>query len=313
MDTDGEPKPDFPQFFPGFRKLTVAAGGVRFRGVVGGAGPAVLLLHGYPQTHVAWRHVAPRLADAFTVVVPDLPGYGDSVTQSSMPRWTKRRVSHALIEMMDSLGHSRFSVVGHDRGARVGYRLALDHPARAAAFASLTVAPTLDAWATVDKAFAMTAPRWFMLAQPMDLPERMLSSDPDGFLNATLDKMAGGLSRIEPAALDAYRAAFRRPSVRHAICEDYRAAAGEDAAHDATDRAAGRKLACPVLALWPERRGRDGQPTLIDVWRRWADDVSGVSIPGGHLQAEESPQQVLAQLLPFLAHAHARTIERTEV
>jgi haloacetate dehalogenase len=260
----------------------------------------VLLLHGYPQTHVAWRLIAPQLAASFTVIAPDLPGYGDSQTHASTPRWTKRRVAAALVDLMTALGHTCFAVVGHDRGARAGYRLALDHAERVSAFASLTVLPTLDVWADVDKAFGMVAWHWFFLAQPGDLPEKMLAGDPDAFLDTALAKMAGGLERIDPLALDAYRRAFRNPAVRHAMCEDYRAAAEEDVEHDAADRAAGRKLACPVRVLWPERKIAAGKPTPVDVWRRWADEVSGQPIRGGHLQPEESPAEVLAALMPFL-------------
>ncbi len=153
---------------------------------------------------------------------------------------------------MERLGHERYAVVGHDRGARAGYRLALDHPQRVAVYASLTVIPTLDAFANVDKAFALNAWHWFFLAQPADLPERMLATDPDAYIDAALAKMAGGLERIDPLALDAYRTAFRNPDVRHAMCEDYRAATSEDLEYDASDFAAGRKVACPVLVWWSE-------------------------------------------------------------
>ncbi|MFP3605879.1 alpha/beta fold hydrolase [Paraburkholderia sp. SIMBA_053] len=290
-------------WFEGFSPLAVDAGGVTFRGVIGGSGPAVLLLHGYPQTHVAWRRVANTLARTFTVVVPDLPGYGASRVHDASPRWTKRRVGDALIALMDVLGHSSFAVVGHDRGARAGYRLALDHPGRVHAFASLTVIPTLDAFARADMPFAMNAWHWFFLAQPADLPERMLSADPDAFLDAALIKMTGGLDRVEPAALEAYRHAFRQPTVRLAICEDYRSAVEEDLRYDSEDRGNGRRLACPVLVLWPERKGSPAQATPVDIWRQWASDVQGHAIPGGHLQPEDSPEHVLAALLPFLTDA----------
>lgn len=285
--------------FHGFRPLETETSQVRFAGVVGGAGPAVLLLHGYPQTHLAWRHVAPDLAAAYTVIVPDLPGYGASRAVQDSRRWTKRRVAGALLELMTTLGHERFAIVGHDRGARAGYRLALDHPAGVLGFASLTVVPTLDAWAGVDKGFAMGAFHWFLLAQPFDLPERLLAADPDAFIDQALAKMAGGLDRLEPDVLDAYRLAFRDPAVRHAICEDYRAAAEEDAEHDAADRSAGRKLACPVLVLWPEQ-GRPRPETPLEIWRRWASDVAGRPISGGHLQPELSSGEVLDELRPFL-------------
>lgn len=284
--------------FAGFSGLHIEAGGVAFRGVTGGSGgPPVLLLHGYPQTHLAWRHVAPRLAQSFTVVAPDLPGYGSSRPDSDRPRWTKRRVADALIALMAKLGYRRFAVVGHDRGARAGYRLALDYPGQVTHFASLAVIPTLDAWDLVDERFGRANFHWFFLAQPFGLPEKLLSADPQAFIDAALARMAGGLDNVEPFALDAYRRAFQDPDVRHAICEDYRAAAQEDRACDAADRAIGRKLSCPVLVLWPQ--GWEG-PSPIDIWCRWANNVQGVPIRGGHLQPEESPEDVLAALLPFL-------------
>lgn len=284
--------------FAGFSELHIEAGGVAFRGVTGGSGgPPVLLLHGYPQTHLAWRHVAPRLAQSFTVVAPDLPGYGSSRADSDRPRWTKRRVANALIALMAKLGHRRFAVVGHDRGARAGYRLALDYPGHVTHFASLAVIPTLDAWDLVDERFGRTNFHWFFLAQPFGLPEKLLSADPQAFIDAALARMAGGLGNVEPFALEAYRRAFQDPDVRHAICEDYRAAAQEDRACDAADRAVGRKLSCPVLVLWPQ--GWEG-PSPIDIWCRWANNVQGVPIRGGHLQPEESPEEVLAAMLPFL-------------
>jgi haloacetate dehalogenase len=285
--------------FASFRQLHEESGDVVFSGVIGGSGPPVLLLHGYPQTHLTWRRAAPVLAEEFTVIAPDLPGYGASRAVQDGVRWTKRRVADALATLMTRLGHERFAVVGHDRGARAGYRLALDRPQRVQGYASLTVVPTLDMWARTDKAFAIGAFHWFFLAQDFDLPERMLSADPDAFIDHALSKMAGGLDKFEPEVLDAYRSAFRDPAVRHAICEDYRAAAHEDAAHDAADRAAGRKLLCPVLVLWPASRGADA-PTPLETWRRWADDVRGGPISGGHLQPEFSAPEVLAQLRPFL-------------
>ncbi|MBB5464213.1 haloacetate dehalogenase [Paraburkholderia sp. CI2] len=287
-------------FFPGFARLDVEADDVSFCGRSGGSGSPVLLLHGYPQTHVAWRLIAPTLAKSHTVIVPDLPGYGDSRTRNDQPRWTKRRVAGALVALMGRLGHERFAVVGHDRGARAGYRLALDHPRRVAAYASLTVIPTLDAFATIDKTFALNAWHWFFLAQPGDLPERMLAADPDAYLDTALAKMAGGPERIDPWALDVYRSAFRNPHVRHAMCEDYRAAASEDLEHDASDLAAGRRLACPVLVLWSESEQKARSTLPLDAWSRWAANVTGKGLPGGHLLPEDAPNEVLTSLENFL-------------
>ena len=293
-----------PAFFPRFRSLDIEAGGVRFAGVTGGEGPSVLLLHGFPQTHVAWRRIAPTLAKNHTVIIPDLPGYGASRPDRMVPRWTKRRAGEALVAMMDALGHDRFAVVGHDRGARVGYRLALDHPDRVAAYASLAVVPTLDVMAGVDLGFAMKNYHWFFLAQEADLPERMLAADPDAFLARALEGMTGGRDVIDQAAREAYRAAFRDPAVRHAICEDYRAAVTEDLAFDRADREAGRKRPCPFMVLWPEADWVKGGPMPVEIWRRWADDVEGWATGGGHLQAEDAPDEVIAKLGLFLHQAY---------
>jgi len=290
--------------FEGFETLKIHTRDVKFAGVIGGSGPPVLLLHGYPQTHIAWRFVAPVLAERYRVIVPDLPGYGDSRILKAHTTWTKRQSARTLVDMMDALGHSKFAVVGHDRGARVGYRLALDFVDRVCGYTSLTVIPTLDAFAAVDSAFAINAFHWFMLAQPNGLPERLLAADPIGFIDATLLGMAGSLERFEPDALKAYRAAFNDPAVRHAICEDYRAAAFEDREIDAADIEAGRKLQCPVSVLWPKRKTASGS-SPIDIWRRWADDVSGYAVDGGHLLPEFSPDAVIEHLLPFLARVTA--------
>ncbi|KXJ33199.1 MULTISPECIES: alpha/beta fold hydrolase [Pseudomonas] len=285
--------------FPGFERLYQGTPSAAFRGVVGGQGPAVLLLHGYPQTHLAWRRIAPELAQRYRVVVPDLPGYGASRQLDQECRWTKRRVAAALLELMDALGLETFAVVGHDRGARVGYRLALDHPARVERYASLTVVPTPEAWASFDRARGLANFHWTFLAQPSDLPERLLAADPDAFLEQALARMAGGLDRVEPHALAAYREAFRDPAVRHAICENYRAGADEDLADDLADQVRGQRLDCPLLVLWSAAQVTGEPPTAI--WRRWARDVRGKALPGGHLQPEECAAEVLAALVPFLA------------
>ncbi|WP_207477318.1 alpha/beta fold hydrolase [Arenibaculum pallidiluteum] len=290
-----------PLFFPGFRRLDVDAGGVRFAGVTGGVGPPLLLLHGYPQTHIAWRKVALDLARSNTLVIPDLPGYGASRPHAMAPRWTKRRAGAALVALMRALGHQHFALAGHDRGARVGYRLVLDHPGTVVRFASLAVIPTLDAMLAVDFRYARRSYHWFLLAQEHDLPERLLAAAPDAFIDRAFASMGGGSEEvIEPAAREAYRAAFRDPSVRHAICEDYRAALDEDLAHDEADRAAGRKLDCPVLVLWPGSRESGGRGP-VETWKAWADEVACAVTTGGHLQPEDRPAEVAAALVPFFA------------
>lgn len=300
------------RLFDGFSVLDCTTPRVRFAGVTGGEGPPVLLLHGYPQTHATWHAVAPALAARYSVVIPDLPGYGRSQVHDAGP-WGKRAVAAELVAMMHALGHERFAVVGHDRGARAGYRLALDHPGRVSAYCSLAVVPTLDIWPAVDREFAKSAFHWFLFLQPGDLPARLLAADPDAFLDTTLNHMAGGIEKLHPAAVADYREAFRKASVRDAIIEDYRAAYGPDADHDAADRASGRKIPCPLLVLWPKQRlvaaGMDsGTLTATDVWRRWADDVRGLDISCGHLVPEQAPGAVIDALVPFLdATSRGRT------
>jgi haloacetate dehalogenase len=291
-----------PLFFPGFRPLSITAGGVRFAGVIGGEGPPLLLLHGYPQTHIAWLKVAPMLARRHTLIIPDLPGYGASRPDAMTPRWTKRRVGAALVALMQALGHQRFALAGHDRGARAGYRLVLDHPGIVQRFASLAVVPTLDAMQAVDYRYAAKNYHWFLLAQDADIPERMLAATPDAIIDRAFVGMdAAGEGVIEPSARDAYRAAFRDPAVQHAICEDYRAALDEDFACDQADRAAGHKLDCPALVLWPRSAERAGWPTPEDIWKNWADDVTVASTTGGHLLPEHCPDEVITAFSVFFS------------
>jgi haloacetate dehalogenase len=214
------------------------------------------------------------------------------------PRWTKRRVGAALVALMRTLGHDRFALAGHDRGARAGYRLVLDHPDLVTRFASLAVVPTLDAMHAVDHRFAEKNYHWFLLGQDSVLPEQMLAAAPDTFIDRTFAGMDAESDRvIEPAARNTYRAAFREPSVRHAICEDYRAALADDLAHDEADRRAGRRLNCPVLVLWPRAQWKPDRPGPVEIWRLWADDVAGVPTSGGHLSPEDCPDEVAAALL----------------
>lgn len=291
------------ELFLGFRQVEVETSEARLSAVIGGSGEPVLLVHGYPQTKAAWHRVAGPLADRYMVIAVDLPGYGDSrIVGAPADPGSKRWIGAQLHEMMAALGHNRYAVVGHDRGARAAYRMALDMPEAVTALASLTVVPTSDVWPGADKKFGMGAFHWFMLAQPFDLPERLLAADPDYFLDLTLTKMAGSLDNLHPTALAEYRRAFRDPAVRHGMCEDYRAGAGIDERHDLEDRNRGRKIDCPVLVLWEEGKTFGGRVPL-DIWQDWAGDVSGRGLGGGHLLAERAADDVLADLLPFLERA----------
>jgi haloacetate dehalogenase len=292
---------DTPFFGDGFRisRLGLPDASIHFE--TGGVGPPLLLLHGYPQTHVAWHRVAPALAKHFTLVAPDLRGYGDSTGphgDSEHSGYSKRTLASDMLALMRSLGFERFAIVGHDRGARVGYRLCMDHPETAACFSSLTVIPTAEMWQRAGMSFGMKAWHWYMFAQPYDLPERLLRSDPEYFLQWTLDGMVQRSGAVTSAAMREYQRAFARESVRHAMMEDYRAAATIDLAHDRDDLAAGRKLQCPTQVLWSA--SNTAKPSPVEIWQEWATQVEGGAIDCGHLLAEEAPDATLSQLLPFL-------------
>jgi haloacetate dehalogenase len=292
--------------FDGFTRETVTTGGGRLHLVRGGAGPPVLLLHGYPQSHVAWHRVAPALAGAFTVVAADLPGYGDSTgpDPDGQPQaYAKRATAAAMVEAMRTLGFSRFAVAGHDRGGRVAYRMALDHPARVSRLAVLDIIPTLDMLEMTDRWLAFANYHWFFLAQPHPLPERLIGSDPDFYLERTVERWLGRPGGIELAALAEYRRCFRKASTIRAVCEDYRAGLGLDVEHDRADRAAGRRIACPVLVLWAAQ-GTDGKALEpLAVWGRWAERVTGHPIAAGHFLMEEAPEATAHALLGFLGAA----------
>ena len=292
-----------PDLFPGFDSRFVDAGEVRLFARVGGAGPPLLLLHGFPQTHVEWRRIAGPLAKRFTVVAPDLRGYGASDAPASQrgEGYAKRVMARDAVALMRALGFDRFRLAGHDRGGRVAYRLALDHPQAVEALAVLDIVPTAEMWAGMDAARALQVYHWSFLAQPAPLPERLLERDDGGWLDHTLASWTAtkSLACFEPAALAHYRAFFAEPARIHACCEDYRAGATLDRAADETDRAAGRKISAPLLALW----GAAGIPAAgaspLDVWRRWATDVRGAAIDSGHFLPEENPEATRDALLGF--------------
>jgi haloacetate dehalogenase len=289
--------------FPGFGARDIDAGGVTIRAAVGPAreGPALLLLHGYPQTHAIWHGIAPRLAQRFNVVAADLRGYGDSAKPESTADhapYAKRAMATDQVNVMRSLGHERFFVAGHDRGGRVAHRMAIDHPAAVAGLAVLDIAPTLAMYEQATEAFARAYWHWFFLILPAPGPERMIGADAKAYLR---EKMGESLARgiFAPEAWAEYERCFT-PAAIHASCEDYRAAAGIDLEHDRADRAAGRKLACPVLALWGSRGVIERCFSPMDEWRRVADDVRGRALPAGHYLPEEVPELVVAELESFL-------------
>jgi len=269
---------------------------------IGGSGPPLLLLHGYPQTHVIWHKIAPSLAESFTVVATDLRGYGDS----SKPDGGRNHVNYSFramakdqVAVMESLGYSQFLAAGHDRGARVIHRMALDTPDRVQKAVMLDILPTLYLYEHTDMAFASGYFHWFFLIQPYDFPEKMIGADPEHYLMKKFQKGLRTDSAFTPEALKEYVRCFKDPRTIYASCEDYRAAAGIDLAHDRQDRH--RMLTCPLLILWGQL-GIIGQ--LFDVltpWQKIASRVSGRGLDCGHYLAEEAPEETLAQMLSFLA------------
>ncbi len=292
--------------FAGFQARDVPTSRGTIHAMVGGSGPPLLLLHGYPQSHLMWHAVAPLLAAEHTVVATDLAGYGASLrpdpAADHVPHG-KRAMALDQVEAMAALGFDRFAVAGHDRGARVAYRMALDHPDRVERLAVLDVVPTGEAWSRADRDFAKGYWHWAFLAQPAPLPERLIAGDPQAFFDVHVRGQLGlgdEPSRYPPGILDAYRATLDDPGGVEAMCEDYRAGATVDIDDDDADREAGRRIACPVLVLWAGRGGLPRfYPDVLDVWRPWAPDVRGRAIDARHFMAEDRPEDTAAELLAF--------------
>jgi haloacetate dehalogenase len=291
--------------FPDFRAVRIDVGAeVAIHALVGGSGPPLLLLHGHPQTHAIWHRVAPQLAERFTVVACDLRGYGDSSKPPGDPdhaNYSKRTMAADALALMRALGFETFAVLAHDRGARVAHRLAMDHPQAVSRLALLDIAPTLAMYEQTSEAFARAYWHWFFLIQPAPLPERLIEADPAAYVRDVMGKRSAGLAPFDPRALAEYQRCLALPGAAHGLCEDYRAAATVDLAHDRSDRAAGRKLGMPLLVLWGEQGvvGRCFDP--LAEWRRVADDVAGQGLPCGHYIAEEAPETLLQHVLPFFA------------
>jgi haloacetate dehalogenase len=287
--------------FEGFDTRDIATAETTIHVRTGGAGPPLLLLHGYPQSHVMWHRVAPALAEHFNVVCPDLRGYGDSGKPASDAEhgvYSKRSTANDMVAVMASLGHERFALAGHDRGGRVGHRLALDHPARVAKLAVLDIVPTRTIFRATNQAIATGYYHWFFLIQPDNLPERLIGADPLFYLHWVLGRWGTGLDAFAPEALAEYERCFRDPATIHASCEDYRAAASIDLAHDEADL--DRRIECPVLALWGRRGLMERHFDVLATWReRAAGPVGGRALDCGHFLPEERPQETAAALLEF--------------
>jgi haloacetate dehalogenase len=290
-----------------FEKRKVSTGiQIAFR--IGGAGQPLLLLHGYPQTHLMWAKIAPRLAEHFTVVMSDLRGYGDSDKPVSDPRhvtYSFRAMAEDQVRLMETLGYKQFAIAGHDRGARVTCRMCLDHPDRVTQAAVLDIAPTLTMYERTDMSFAMGYVEWFLLPQPEPFPERLIGADPKFYLRYELlgwskDKESDISSTFNLECLAEYERCFCDPLTIHSTCEDYRAAATIDLEHDRDDRLAGRKIQCPLLVLWGDANRVLQTFDMLDTWRRVSDNsVEGNALPCGHYLPEEVPKKVIEAFESF--------------
>ena len=291
-------------FFPGFtlEHVPVPGGGtIRLRR--GGSGPPLLMLHGNPQTHAMWHAVAPALARRFTVVCPDLRGYGGSLKPDATPDhapYAKRAMAQDFVEVMQKLGHETFMVASHDRGSRVAHRLAIDHPERVQRLAVLDIVPTIEHFERTDMRFALGYYHWFWFAQPHPFPEVLINAAPEAWFNAHTAREPKSAGFFHPDALADYMAAVRDPAMIRGMCEDYRAATGIDLVHDRESRTAGRKVQCPMLVLWGDKGKIQEWYEPLGIWRQYcAAEVTGASLPTGHYLAEEAPQAVIEQFETF--------------
>jgi len=281
------------------RRIRTTSAEINLR--IGGQGPGLLLLHGYPQTHAIWHRVAPELAKKFTVVATDLRGYGDSAKPHGTPdhaTYSKRAMAQDQVEVMRALGFEQFLVVGHDRGARVAHRMALDHARAVRKLAVLDIVPTRTMYSRVSRDFAKSYYHWFFLLRPEPIPETMIGANPKFYLEQHMGTRFAGLSAFAPEAMAEYVRCFSDPATIHASCEDYRAAESIDLEHDEADIA--RKIECPLLALWGDKGTVHRCFKPLEDWRERAADVRGRALPCGHYIPEEAPGDLLAELVKFL-------------
>jgi len=308
LTAPAEPQSAAGEFFDGFKREQIKTTGATINVVYGGKGSPVLLLHGIPETHLLWRKVAPVLAQNFTLVMADLRGYGDS---SKPPGgadhfgYSKRAMAQDQVEVMEHLGFREFSLVGHDRGGRVAHRMALDHADRLTRLVILDIVPTYKCYQNVTKDFATVFFHWFLLVQPPPFPETMLGNSAELFLKTMLFRLGGEEPGKEipqwvgQPAYNEYLRCFRDPAAIRALCEDYRAAASIDLAHDAADL--NKKIECPLLVLWSEKGPFHRMYDVLQTWRERASQVSGKALATGHFLPEQVPEQLIAELKPFLA------------
>jgi haloacetate dehalogenase len=288
--------------FEGFEGKLVDVNGVRINAVTGGSGPPLLLLHGYPQTHVIWRKLAPRLADRFTVVASDLRGYGDSSKPQGLPdhaNYAKREMALDQVELMRVLGHESFYLVGHDRGARVSHRLALDHPRAVRRLVTLDIVPTKAMFEATNQALATAIYHWFFMLRSSPFPETMIGANPEAWLRGHMGGRFAGVEPFLPDGWPEYLRCFTPESI-HGSCEDYRAAASIDLVHDAASLDQGLRVSCPMLALWAREGTVERFFKPLEVWQGFATDVRGHSLPCGHYIPEEAPDLLHDELVAFL-------------
>jgi haloacetate dehalogenase len=291
--------------FEGFDEHWMATDEAEIYFRAGGKGPPLLLLHGYPQNHIIWHAIADRLGKCFSLIIPDLRGYGESKGPEPDPHhigYSKRAMGAEMVELMSLLGHDRFLLAGHDRGGRVAYRLALDFPERVSKLAVIDIIPTFDVWEKMNKESALGTYHWLFLAQPAPMPEKLIGQNVEFYLRHLLSRWAGDVEALQPEAIAEYIRHFQKPSVIEATCEDYRSGATVDYEHDRSDIEAGRKITCPVLVLWAKKYLSSKSKSPLGVWRKWADDVREVAIDCGHFMVEEQPELCAEALLNFLSN-----------
>jgi haloacetate dehalogenase len=289
--------------FDDFKDVSATVDTVRIKAIQGGEGPALILLHGHPQTHAIWHKVVPELTKHFTVVAADLRGYGDSGKPEGLPdhsNYSKRRMAQDQVDLMRTLGHESFAVLAHDRGGRVAARMALDHPTVVTKLITLDVAPTLAMYEQTSFEFARAYWHWFFLVRPAPFPETLIRADADLYLKQTIGARSAGLKPFTPEAYAEYLRCLQQPETAHGICEDYRASVGIDLEHDRDSLAKGQKITCDFLALWGAEGVIEKCFDPVAEWRHFSDNVSGHSLPCGHYIPEEAPELLLARVLPFL-------------
>ncbi|MBB6114788.1 haloacetate dehalogenase [Rahnella inusitata] len=289
--------------FEHFTQGRMAVSGTEIAYRIAGQGEPLLLLHGHPQTQAIWHNVAPHLTSHFTVVLADLRGYGDSgkpEPDAEHLRYSKREMAQDQLELMAALGFSQFSVIAHDRGARVAHRLALDHPQAVKRMVLMDIAPTLAMYQQTSEAFARAYWHWFFLIRPAPLPETLILADPDLYLRSVMGSRSAGMQPFTDEAYADYLRCLQLDGTARGICEDYRASAAVDLQHDQIDRNASRKVRCPLLILWGEKGTVGTCFAPLEEWAKVAEEVQGEALPCGHYLAEEQPQLLLEKVLPFL-------------